>query len=251
MFKEETNLEKIMGELVNEDRKKYGLHNLVYNLALSNVARTHSIDMATNNFFEHLSPTTGEPQDRISSAGIWFSKSAENIAVNTDVLSAEKGLMNSPGHRANILDPEFTEIGIGIISNENGQLYITQNFIKAIPKIKVKYEELRLLRIINEKRKTKGLPFVKSNPTLVMIAKKNSNRMKEQNKTSTEEVINELEVSTVSYTNSKVWVGSVYNSDELLNFTSLYEKEFSQIGIGLVQDMKNGRIWETVVLIKI
>lgn len=117
--------------LVNVERSKKGLQPLSANWELSRVARLKSQDMANKGYFSHQSPTYGSPFNMMESFGIRFSSAGENIAYGqktpAQVMSA---WMNSPGHRANILSPSYTQIGVGLARNRNGVPYWTQMFIK-------------------------------------------------------------------------------------------------------------------------
>ncbi len=116
--------------LVNQERAKQGLAPLKENVKLSTVARTKSEDMAKNNYFSHTSPTYGSPFDMMKQFGITYSAAGENIAMGQPTAaSVMDGWMNSPGHKANILSKDFTEIGVGIAKNANGSIYWTQQFI--------------------------------------------------------------------------------------------------------------------------
>lgn len=124
-----TDAEQQMLKLVNDARSQNGLKPLKVDIQLCNVARIKSQDMIDNNYFSHSSPKYGNPFDMIKSFGISFVQAGENIAGNQNVQNAENALMNSPGHRKNILSPDFTHIGIGI---RNGGPYgnmFTQQFI--------------------------------------------------------------------------------------------------------------------------
>ncbi len=117
--------------LLNVERSKRGLMLLKENWELSRIARYKSADMANKNYFSHTSPTYGSPFKMIESFGIRFSAAGENIAMGQDSPSSVMNAwMNSPGHRANILSPSFTEIGVGLAKNSNGRLYWTQLFMK-------------------------------------------------------------------------------------------------------------------------
>src|SRR5690554_1124097 len=117
--------EQRMVNLVNSERQKAGLAPFKVDLDLSRVARIKSQDMRDNNYFSHTSPTYGSPFDMMRSFGISYRTAGENIALHGSVESAHNGLMNSDGHRANILSPNFTHIGIGIVDGR----YYTQMFI--------------------------------------------------------------------------------------------------------------------------
>jgi len=125
------NLENEVIRLVNIERQKNGLAPLKANWELSRVARFKSMDMIAKNYFSHTSPTYGSPFKMITDFGLNYSAAGENIAMGqktpADVM---KGWMNSSGHRANILNSSYTEIGVGLAVNKNGQNYWTQMFIK-------------------------------------------------------------------------------------------------------------------------
>lgn len=124
-----TSEEQAMVNMVNQERAKAGLAPLAIDMSLTNVAREKSRDMIRNNYFSHTSPTYGSPFDMMKQFGISYTAAAENIAKYNSVEGAHVGLMNSSGHRANILNGTYTHIGIGIIYS-NGYYTITQMFIR-------------------------------------------------------------------------------------------------------------------------
>ena len=127
---ENDKLVKEVVTLVNQERAKVGLAPLKENLQLSNVAKLKSEDMATKNYFSHTSPTYGSPFDMMKKFGITYSAAGENIAMGQQTpASVMSAWMNSPGHKANILSANFTEIGVGIAKNADGSIYWTQQFI--------------------------------------------------------------------------------------------------------------------------
>ncbi|MDP4108419.1 MAG: CAP domain-containing protein [Bacillota bacterium] len=122
-------LEQQMVNLVNGERAKAGVAALKVNVKLTEVARTKAQDMIDHSYFSHTSPTYGSPFDMMKTFGISYRTAGENIAMNQSVGAAHTALMNSPGHRANILNSAYTEIGIGIAKDSNGNIYISQMFI--------------------------------------------------------------------------------------------------------------------------
>lgn len=121
--------ENQMIALVNGEREKAGLKALVFDSDLRGAARKHSNDMSANDYFSHTSPTYGTFSQRLKDSGVKYSSAGENIAMYGSVEDAHEGLMNSPGHRANILNTGYTRIGIGIVYNQSkGMYFITQWF---------------------------------------------------------------------------------------------------------------------------
>ena len=113
--------------LVNEQRARHGLKPLTENWELSRVARYKSQDMVDNRYFSHTSPTYGSPFQMIRAFGVSFRTAGENIAYGQRTPQAVvNAWMNSSGHRANILNASYTQIGVGYVANGN---YWTQMFI--------------------------------------------------------------------------------------------------------------------------
>jgi uncharacterized membrane protein required for colicin V production len=108
--------ERQMFDLVNEERTSVGFRALIWDDRLLPVGRQHSEEMFRLKYFAHQSPVSGTPFDRLKTAGITYSRAGENLAYAQSVSVAHRGLMQSPGHRENILRPEFTHIAIGVIS---------------------------------------------------------------------------------------------------------------------------------------
>jgi uncharacterized protein YkwD len=106
-------LEKRMLDLVNQERQAAGLSPLAADPELTEVARRHSADMFARGYFAHDTPEGTTPFDRMRAANVRFITAGENLALAPTVPIAHTGLMNSPGHRANILRREFGRVGIG------------------------------------------------------------------------------------------------------------------------------------------
>ncbi|MBE6959810.1 MAG: SafA/ExsA family spore coat assembly protein [Ruminococcaceae bacterium] len=122
-----TDFEQEVIRLVNDIRVNNGLKPLIYNWELGRVARFKSQDMKDNHYFAHNSPVYGTPFQMIRNFGISFRSAGENIARGYATPQAVvNGWMNSSGHRANILNVNYTHIGVGYVSGGN---YWTQMFI--------------------------------------------------------------------------------------------------------------------------
>ena len=121
------NYENEVIRLVNEIRGSYGLKPLTAYWELSRVARYKSEDMSDNRYFSHTSPTYGTPFQMIRAFGLSYRSAGENIAYGYGAPAAVvNGWMNSSGHRANILNASYTQIGVGYCASGN---YWTQMFI--------------------------------------------------------------------------------------------------------------------------
>ena len=118
-------------KLTNKEREKAGCKALKSNTALKTAAQKHSADMAKKDYFSHTGKDGRSPFDRMTDAGYAYSAAAENIAAGqrtpADVV---KGWMNSAGHKANILNCAYSEIGVGYAKGGSYGTYWTQDFGK-------------------------------------------------------------------------------------------------------------------------
>jgi uncharacterized protein YkwD len=121
-------LEKQMLDLVNQERQAAGLNPLAADPELTEVARRHSADMFARGYFAHDTPEGLTPFDRMRAANVRFLTAGENLALAPTLSVAHTGLMNSPGHRANILRREFGRVGIGIMDGGMRGLMVSQEF---------------------------------------------------------------------------------------------------------------------------
>lgn len=123
-------------DLLNEVRRARGLPMLAWDDRAARVAWAHSADMAKNGFVGHVSPTTGDASARFDAAGITGTVVRENVARGYGPKGIHESLMNSPGHRANLVAPDITHVGIGVVFGppESGAadaprpVFLTQNF---------------------------------------------------------------------------------------------------------------------------
>jgi len=148
--------------LVNIEREKLGLAPVRFSPPLSFLARKHSQNMARREDISHLS-TSGETySERLVQGGFYFIKNGENVAFSQTFIPEfiHKGFMDSPGHRANVLDPDFDELGIGVVFEKDKGYYVTQDFIRALaPKGRIE-AEAEVEENINKIRRAYSLPSI-------------------------------------------------------------------------------------------
>jgi uncharacterized protein YkwD len=124
---------------VNRDRSAAGLPALQWDDRIAAVARSHSDEMRRTHVVAHISPTTGSAADRVRAANLRTAVVLENVARAYGVNEAHDGLMNSPGHRANLLSSIATHVGIGVAFGEEisgrREMFITQVFTRVPPKL--------------------------------------------------------------------------------------------------------------------
>lgn len=125
---------KDMLTLINRARSAAGVPPLVWDDRLAAVARAHSAEMAAENRVSHVSPRTGALPDRLLRADLRPVVAAENLGAGPSVAEIHRGIMTSPGHRANVLDPELKAVGVGLAvrrgDNEPAPIFATQVFAR-------------------------------------------------------------------------------------------------------------------------
>lgn len=122
--------EQAMVDMINQERVAAGVSPLKVDLRLASVGRAKANDMKQYNYFDHTSPTFGSPWAMMQQVGLPAHWAGENLAGNKSVPGAMAALMQSPGHRANILDPRFTHVGVGIAyGSAYGNIYV-QEFLQ-------------------------------------------------------------------------------------------------------------------------
>jgi uncharacterized protein YkwD/uncharacterized membrane protein required for colicin V production len=124
----DTGAESRMLELLNAERTARGLQPLRPDETIRDVARGHSRDMFERGYFAHVDPDGDTPFERMREGGVRFRAAGENLALAPTVEVAHNGLMNSPGHRENILNPAYGRVGIGVLDGGLHGKMFTQNF---------------------------------------------------------------------------------------------------------------------------
>lgn len=122
--------ERSLYQSINRERRAAGLPALRWDDALASAARQHAGVMASQNSVSHLLPGESSLPGRVTRAGAHFSSLSENVVESTSAAMAHSEFMNSPSHRANILDSDMDTAGIGVVERA-GRLYVVEDFEKA------------------------------------------------------------------------------------------------------------------------
>ena len=178
---------------INESRKAQGLSEVVLSDELNNLAQLHSDDMAKNNYFSHKDLSGNMPEDRRKALGI-STPVEENMAKDVSLNFAHEGLMRSGSHRGNILEKDWTRVGIGIAKTQNdeGYLMITEEFSTN----KITAEDLssmkqELLAKINAKRTTNSLNTLTQDTSLDNASKYLNDKIIKENATLTNQIFSD------------------------------------------------------------
>lgn len=126
----DTSIQNEILKLVNNERSKQGLNPLKLNWEVSRVAKVKAEDMAHEGYFSHTSPTYGTPFEMLKHYGIVYRTAGENIAAGQpNAQEVMEAWMNSTGHRANILNAKYTDLGVGYATGGSYKTYWVQQFI--------------------------------------------------------------------------------------------------------------------------
>ncbi len=228
--------------LTNEARRAAGRRPLEPLPALVAVARRHSADMAEHHFIAHVSPTTGTPEARVRRAGLGAMYVLENVGAAASAREVHEGLMGSPGHRANVLDPNATHLGVGVARDPSpgGGLLVTENFVALAAPIDVAAAPPRVLDAINRARAARGLPALPSDPSLAALARRAAARFF-QGRPAADEVTARLKADFTreakGFRRARVIASAVARLDDAVSpdDAALLDRAVSAVGVGVAQ----------------
>lgn len=147
--------ERQLFELLNAARERDGLEKLDWNANLATAARAHAEQMARQGELSHLLPGELPLQQRIGATGERFDAVAENVALADNVDDAHYGLMNSAGHRANILATKYNAVGISVVQ-AGRRIYVAQDFARVLPAYSPQQFREEVVAAFNRARKAHG-----------------------------------------------------------------------------------------------
>jgi uncharacterized protein YkwD len=165
--------------LLNEARGAAGVPALAAHPGLTEVAELHSRDMVDSGFFGHDSPTFGDPSARVHRKGLAFVVIAENVGRGSTAEEVNAMLLDSPGHRANALDPNLTHVGIGVVLDSrqgSAEIVATEDFGGVARSIDVAAAPAAVLRTINAERVRAGAAELVVDPLLTKAATRGAAR---------------------------------------------------------------------------
>ena len=151
--------EQELFRMTNRDREQAGVPELQWNEWLAQAARKHAEEMARRGQLSHQFP--GEPAlvDRITATGLRFDSAAENVALGPTPAGIDNDWMHSPGHRANILEPKYNAIGVGVVRSGD-DLYAVTDFAHSVPTLSASDLEDAVATAINQARGQRKLPML-------------------------------------------------------------------------------------------
>ena len=237
-------IEREIALLVNRDRSLYHLAPLVLDARLGTVARAHSADMRDHHFIGHLSPTTGSAGDRLRKAHIETALVLENIAREYGPSEVEHGLMDSPGHRKNLLDPSATLLGVGAVPEPGGEWLVTQLMVRPPDRL-VRTSSADLADRIAQLRRSHGLQTPRVDEALSAIAQRAADAWVARSLSSAEAgALCNQEVARLGkrFASARSLVESAGTLAQLVSeeIASLYEASWDTFGLGVAEGQRNG-----------
>ena len=244
--------EKRLLGMVNRDRAAAGLYALQWDEKVAEVSRAHSNEMRTTKVVAHISPKTGSAADRVRAAKIKTALVLENVARAYGLGEAHQGLMNSPGHRANLTSKTATHVGIGVVFGDEvsgrREIFITQVFTRVPPKVDPAQAAETLRAKLNAAQP------VTSAPKLGAIAQEWAQQLAAGKTREQTYPIMRRKVDTLggSYLRVSSVITAASELDSLDGKSLLGESRVDDIGIGIAQgphpEIGDGAIWIVVLL---
>jgi len=244
--------EKRLLALVNRDRLAAGLPSLMWDDKVAEVSRGHSTDMHEHKFVAHISPTTGSAADRVRVAKIKSAVVLENVARAYGLGEAHAGLMNSPGHRANIMSASATHLGIGVVFGEeisgHREIFVTQVFTRVPPKV----EPARAAELVRQR--IHAVTPVGSNAKLVSIAQQLADQLAagKTREQAYPAIRRQLDTLGRDYIRVSSVITAAAELDAIDGKALLGESRPHDIGVGIAQgphpEIGDGAIWIVVLL---
>ena len=156
-----TEMERQVFEWTNQERAKVNAPPLTWDNRLAIAARLHSDEMAKQKSLNHQLPGEAKFTERLSLQGARFSAAAENVGFGDDAETLQSGWMHSPGHRTNLLNPVYNQMGVGIVRSGD-QLWATEDFAIGIARLSSEDFEQAVEKQIGSLRKKQGLPAMEA-----------------------------------------------------------------------------------------
>jgi uncharacterized protein YkwD len=241
--------------LINQERTKAGIGTISTDSTLNTLAQKHTDDMLARNYFGHITPDGLSPDDRRKALGI-TTPVGENLAKAPNISYAHYGLMRSAIHRTNILDPDWTRVGIGITRTTDGELLVAEEFSTSPPTAaSISSMRTNLYASINQKRQSNSLGTTTTNATMETTAENWSSAMVTQNFFDfVAPDGSSLSVNVQKAVPNKsvhLYILESQSQTDLLNeifsSTDVLDAQWKTIGIGLLAD-NNGNFKLTLLL---
>ncbi|MGD8862347.1 MAG: CAP domain-containing protein [Myxococcales bacterium] len=244
--------------LINRDRRAAGLSPLKPHEGLSGVALSHSREMQRADFVGHTSPTTGGAADRVEAAGIRTLFVLENIGRGYSPEEVHRGLMDSPGHRANVMSPDATHVGIGVVvstEDDRPAYLVTQLYGRFAEPIDVGGAPEEVARIVNAERTRRGLQPLSVDEGLSELAQATAERFFAEPDSRQAELLEALSRKAatrgVPYRRIAAMMTTVPALSDVRGLEALLEPDLKGVALGVAQGTRPDTLEHAIAIVVI
>lgn len=233
---------RALAVLIAEEREKRKLPPLTIQSRLSQIAQMHSQDMLAHGFIAHTSPSTGEASDRVRRAGIVTTVVLENIGRGYSASEIHQGLMESPGHRGNILNADARELGIGVVEEREGErlaFLATELFTRLAREVSVTDAPAVLASDLAAQRRMKKLKPVKIDASLAEAAQRAADKLAADPLLDQEKLLDQATESVERTPKGAKGIGAALltavDLDQVLESKRFLDPKLGWLGIGVAR----------------
>ena len=249
-------VEQALLRVLNESRSHAGRRALALSPQLGELARAHSRDMVQHGFVGHTSPTTGTAADRVQRAGIATALVLENIGRGYGANEIHRGLLESPGHRANIVNADVTHVGIGVVADDEGSrtAYVaTEVFIRQGGDVNLATAPAEVLAMINRSRAARGAVALAEDPNLARAAAQGAARYFREPTTSQQDIVDDASASLRRFAIAFRRLGGAMliatSLDDAARLDAALDPDQRYIGIGVARGRRDTPIDSLAIVI--
>jgi uncharacterized protein YkwD len=236
-------------ELLNEERTRAGVGAVRTSAPLAAVALSHSTDMRDAGFVGHTSPSTGSASDRVQRAGLRVPLVRENIGRGYSAEGVHRGLMDSPGHRDNIVSDDVTHVGIGVVevAETGGRAYlVTQVFTRVPPRVEPQAAQQELIARLDKARAARGLQAQHHDEAMSALCEKAARRFFAEPQLQERPLLEALSAQAskagLRYERLSALMLLATSIEEASEVAALLDPKIKAIGIGIAQGSRSNTV---------
>jgi len=229
-------------DLINRTRREASLGAVEGDGSLRTVALGHSRDMVENDFIGHTSPASGSALDRVRTAHLPSGLVLENIGRGYSAAEIHRGLMDSPGHRANLLNEHVTHVGIGVVAQAEGSrsaFVVTELFVRMQQEVNLSGAPTEIINLINANRNARGAPPVEAQDHLSEAAAEAARAFFEDDSLSQQDAVDDASASlrrfAIAYRRIGGVMAVVADVDEAGALEPTFDPGIRHLGVGVAQ----------------
>lgn len=249
-------VEQALLRLLNESRRRAGRAEVAPTTQLDELARAHSRDMVQHGFVGHTSPTTGTAAERVQRAGVATGLVLENIGRGYGANEIHRGLLESPGHRANIVNPDVTHVGIGVVADDEGSrtaYVVTEVFVRQGGEVDLATAPGQVLAMINRSRAARGAPPLAEDPNLARAAADGARRYFHEANVTQQDIVDDASTSLRRFAIAFRRLGGAMlvatNLDDAARLDAALDPDQRYVGIGVARGRRDSPVDTLAIVI--